>query len=102
MRAAQNRLQSYEKKCTFANIREEKLQFTAFFSGSAPFVLAQEWGDDTKKGKRSFIFLRETLPKCTALPCCNFEVGRQSRVGVLEVTKESDICKFICKNRTRK
>ena len=45
---AKTRLQSYEKYLTFANFCEEKLQFTAFFSDGTPFVLAQEWGDDTK------------------------------------------------------
>ena len=54
------RLQSYKKKCTFANIPEEKLQFIAFFSIVAPHGLARMWCYNTKKETRSVIFLRES------------------------------------------
>ena len=36
------RVQSYKKKCTFANIPEEKLQFIAFLAYTASLGLAQD------------------------------------------------------------
>jgi len=59
--------QSYEKKCTFANFREEKLQFTAFLvtkyrSGS------HESDATTLKREAQLYFLRETMLKCPASP----------------------------------
>ena len=80
-------LQSYKKKTTFANFREEKLQFTAFLVASHHLCLHKNGVSPLKIEKRSFVFLRESLPKCPILPCCNFEVGRRSRLGVLEFTK---------------
>ena len=87
---------------TFANFREEKivfveqidvfyqekLQFTAFFSDGTLVCARTRTGVMAlKKESAALIFLRETLLKCPTLPCCNFEVGRHSRVGALEVTK---------------
>ena len=75
------------KKNDISKFSRRKIAVYCIFSGITPFVLAQEWGAPLKIEKRSFVFLRESLPKCPILPCCNFEVGRHSRLGVLEFTK---------------
>ena len=64
--------QNYKKKLTFPNFREEKLQFSAFFSGGVSRGLARSDTLSLKKRKHSFIFLREITDKCPVLPCLNF------------------------------
>ena len=72
---------------TFANFREEKLQFTAFFVAALSFVLAQGWEWCHKKESVALIFLRETMFKCPTLPCCNFGGNPPEGKGRAEVTK---------------
>ena len=49
-------MQRYEKKCTYANLPEEKLHDSAFFSSRVAYGLARICGYATKKGNRVAIF----------------------------------------------